>query len=232
MSVFIESLIQALKLIISFDGEVMSITLLSLKVSGFAVLLATIIGLPLATIISLNRFFAKRLIVNIIHTLMGFPPVVAGLLVYLVLSRNGPMGYLDILYSPAAMVIAQLILAVPIITGVSIAAINSVPKQVKDTVVSLGATKFQLVRKVIIEARTGLITAVIAGFGAAISEVGAIIMVGGNIRFHTRALTTAIVLETRRGNFEMAMALGIILISLAFIVNYLLTWYQSQGVRR
>ncbi|MFQ5892639.1 MAG: ABC transporter permease, partial [Candidatus Methanofastidiosia archaeon] len=186
----------------------------------------------LSTFLSFKDFFGKKFIVNLVHTLMGLPPVVVGLVVYLLLSRKGFFGGLDLLYTPNAMIIAQLLMAIPVITGVSFAAIQGVGREIRETALSLGATELQSALALLKEARFGLITAIIAGFGAAISEVGAIIIVGGNIRFHTRALTTAIVLETRKGNFEMAMALGIVLLSLAFLVNLLLTLLQQKGVRR
>ncbi len=232
MDVFLASIWEALKLIVSLDPEVLAITWLSLKVSGLAVVLATLVSIPLALFLALKKFPGRKVIINLVHTFMGLPPVVAGLIVYIILSRNGWLGGLDLLYTPMAMIIAQFIIVVPIITGVSLNAINSVEKTVKDTIVSLGATRWQKIVGIIREARRGIITAIVTGFGRAIAEVGAIIIVGGNIRFHTRALTTAIVLETRRGNFELAMALGIILIVLAFLINFALTAAQQRIKKR
>ena len=232
MDILLESLFNAIKLIFTLDKEVLSIAWLSIKVSGLAVLLASIFAIPFAYLLSVKKFYFKRVIINFVHTFMGVPPVVVGLVVYLILSRNGFLGGLDLLYSPFAMVIAQFVMAFPIITGISLAAINDLDQTVKDSIVTLGANAWQQTKAIIFEARRGIITAIISGFGAAISEVGAIIIVGGNIRYHTRALTTAIVLETRKGNFELAMALGIILIILAFIINYGLTSMQSRVRKR
>ena len=232
VDVFISGIIDAFRLIMSLDSQVVSSTILTLQVSGSAVILGALVGIPVALFLCFNEFYGKKAVVNLIHTFMGLPPVVVGLVVYIMLSRDGWLGGLDLLYTPAAMVIAQLVIAVPVIAGVSISAINGVDKAVSETAFSLGATKFQTMGVVLREARRGLITAIVAGFGAAISEVGAIIIVGGNIAGHTRALTTAIVLETRKGDFEVAMALGIILISLTFLVNYALTQMQYEGARR
>ncbi len=232
MDVFFAGLADAFRLILSLDPQVVFSTLLTLEVSGSAVILGALIGVPVALFVCFNDFFGKKAVVNVIHTFMGLPPVVVGLVVYIMLSREGWLGGLDLLYTPAAMVIAQIVIAVPVIAGVSISAINGVDKAISETAFSLGATKFQMMGVVLREARRGLITAVVAGFGAAISEVGAIIIVGGNIAYHTRALTTAIVLETRKADFEVAMALGIILIALTFLVNYALTQMQYEGARR
>ncbi len=231
MGIFLDAIINAIRLIIELDPEVIVITLLSLRVSLTAVLLSALISIPIATFISFNTFFLKRVIINLIHTFMGLPPVVVGLFVYIILSRKGFLGGLDLLYTPTAMIIAQMIIVIPIITGVTLSAINSISKVVRETAVSLGATKFQTALQLIKEARYGILTSLVTGFGAAISEVGAIIIVGGNIRFHTRALTTAVVLETRKGNFELAMALGIILIGVSFLINFILTYLQQKGVK-
>ncbi|MBU1198787.1 MAG: ABC transporter permease [Nanoarchaeota archaeon] len=230
MGVFLESLIESFKLIFYLDKEVLSITLLSFKVSLTAVILASLIAIPLALLISNKVFGAKKILISIIHTGMALPPVVVGLIVYMFLSRNGLLGYLDLLYTPKAMIIAQIIIVFPIIIGISLSALNSVKKKIRETAITLGATKFQYAMKTIKEAKQGIVTAVITAFGRAIGEVGAIIIVGGNIRFHTRALTTAIVLETRRGEFAIAMALGIILIGLAFLINFTLTHIQQKKV--
>lgn len=231
LGIFIDGIINAIRLIITLDPEVMTITLLSLRVSLIAIFIGAFIAIPLAAFISFNRFFGKKMVINLIHTFMGLPPVVVGLFVYIILSRKSFLGGLDLLYTPMAMIIAQLIIVIPIITGVSLSAINSVSKVVRETVISLGATKFQAALQIIKEARYGILTSLVTGFGAAISEVGAIIIVGGNIRFHTRALTTAIVLETRRGNFELAIALGLILIGISFLINFILTYSQQKGVK-
>ncbi|MFA6089368.1 MAG: ABC transporter permease [Candidatus Woesearchaeota archaeon] len=228
MGIFIQAIIEAFKLIFTLNPEILSITLLSLKVSSFAVLFSCLIGIPLALIISHNTFPVKKIIIAFIHTGMAIPPVVVGLIVYILLSRNGPLGYLELLYTPGAMMIAQILLALPVITGISLTAFNSVKKKTRETVISLGAKWYQYGYQMIREARYGLITALITGFGAVISEVGAIILVGGNIRFHTRALTTSIVLETQKGEFAMAMALGFILLGLAFLITFILTYIQQK----
>jgi len=204
-------------------NEVLAITLLSLKISLTAVFFASIISVLTAYLICFRNFYGKRFAINLVHTFMGLPPVVVGLVLYLILSRKGVLAPLNLLYTPSAMIAAQTIIAVPIITGISIDAITAVGKRITDTVVSLGATELQASLKILKEARHGITTAVIAGFGRAISEVGAIIIVGGNIRYYTRTLTTSIVLETGRGEFGLAMKLGIILILLSFFVNYALT---------
>lgn len=231
MGIFVDGIINAIKMIVSFNPEVISITLLSLRVSLTATLVSAIFAIPLAAFIGFNKFFGKKLTVNLIYTFMGLPPVVVGLLVYIILSRQGVLGGLDLLYTPIAMIIAQSVLVIPIITGVSLSAINGVSNVFKETAISLGATKFQQAVQIIKEAKYGIVTALVTGFGAAISEVGAIILVGGNIRFHTRALTTAIVLETRKGDFELAIALGVILVGMAFLINYILTHLQEKGVQ-
>ena len=228
MSLLVEALGEALGLIVSLDHEVVAITLLSLRVSITAVLLACCVAIPLSLFLVYHQFRGKRMVITLIHTGMALPPVVVGLFVYLFLSRNGPLGYLEILYTPTAMITAQMLMAIPILTGISLSAFHAVRKKIRETVISLGATRLQQMLKVVKEARYGIITALVTSFGAAISEVGAIIIVGGNIRFHTRALTTAIVLETRRGNFALAMALGMILVALAFMINFLLTSVQQR----
>ena len=232
MGIFLQSLADAFRLIISVDPEVVGITWLSLKVSGLAVICSSLIGIPLAFFLSMSKFPGRKVVINVVHTFMGLPPVVAGLFVYIMLSSKGEFGWLDMLFSPLAMVIAQIVIATPIITGVSLAAINNVDNMLKETIVSLGATRWQKVIGILKEAKYGIITAIVTGFGRAISEVGAIIIVGGNIQYYTRALTTAIVLETRRGNFELALALGIILLAIGFLVNWALTSIQQRIVKR
>ncbi len=228
----LEGLIKAFWLLITGDPEVYSIMLLTLNVSGIAVLLGAGLGIPTGAAIALREFTGKRLLMSIINTFMGLPPVVVGLFVYLVLSSSGPLGPLQLLYTPMAMIIAQLIVAAPIVVGVTASAVGSVDKAIRDKALSLGATRFQLAWTLLNEARVGLVTAVILAFGAAISEVGAVMIVGGNIRWATRVLTTAIVFETELGNFSVAIALGIILLFLAFVINWVLTLMQWSGLRR
>ncbi len=232
MSAILEGLVKALWLLISFDPEVYSIILLTLRVSGIAIAIGAFLGIPTGATIALGDFAGKRLLISIVNTLMGLPPVVVGLLVYLTLSTSGPFGLLQLLYSPTAMIIAQSIMAVPIVTGVTISSIGAVDKIIHDKAVSLGATRSQVTMTVLKEARLGLLMAIIVAFGAAISEVGAVMIVGGNIRWATRVLTTAIVLETELGEFSVAIALGIILLLMSFLVNWVLTQMQWKGMRR
>ncbi|MBS7625826.1 ABC transporter permease [Candidatus Bathyarchaeota archaeon] len=224
----------------TFLEEILNITLLSLKVSGTAVLIGAIIGIPIGTALGFGWFKGKMMLTRIIdltlksivNTFMGLPPVVVGLVVYLLLTTSGPLGPLGLLYTPTAMIITQLIMAVPIVTGVTMSAIGSVEKTVRERALSLGATDRQAAWTVLREARTGILTAVIVAFGAAISEVGGIMIAGGNIRWVTRTLTTAIVVETNLGNFDLAITLGIILLSIAFIINLALTIIQFRGQKR
>jgi len=227
----IEGLFKAIQLILSLDPEVLNITLLSLRVSGTAVILASIVGLPTGTLLGLYNFKGKQIVTNLVNTMTGLPPVVVGLFVFLLLSRSGPLGPLGLLYTPLAMIIAQFILATPIVTGITMAAVSNVDRAVKETAISLGATESQLIWTILKETRTSILSGIIVAFGQVLSEVGAIMIVGGNIRWHTRALTTAIVLETRRGEFALSIALGLILISLAFIINMVLTYLQRKGER-
>jgi tungstate transport system permease protein len=227
MGIIIDGLMQAIGLITSLDPEVISITTLSLQVSGTAVLLAAVVGIPLGVLIALNEFPLKRTLRNIINTLMGLPPVVAGLFVFLTLSRAGPLGTFGLLFTPTAMIIAQFILVTPIITGLSISAAAAVDKSVIETAISLGARRTDTMRIVVNEARQALVTAVIAGFGRAIAEVGAVMIVGGDIRWSTRVLTTSIVLDTRIGDYSLAIALGLILLAISFTINIIVSRLQE-----
>jgi len=211
------------------NEEIINITFLSFKVSGLAVALATLLAIPIGTMLALIDFKGKKLLVTLINTLMGLPPVVVGLVLYLLLSRSGFLGPLELLYTPTAMAIAQFLLALPIVMGLSYSAIAAVPKAVMESTISLGATRRQLLYVLIHEARVGILASIVAAFGAAISEVGAIMLVGGNIRFFTRSLTTAIVLYTNMGEFGMAISLGIILLSASFAVNLFLTFLQTRS---
>ncbi len=232
MELILEGVRKACALIASFDPEVLGITLLSLKISGLATLISLFVGVSGGTAVALIKFPGKKLVISLINTGMGLPPVVVGLFVTVLVWRNGPFGFLEILYTPAAMVIAQAIIATPIVTGISLAAIQQLPENLRLQIMSLGATRLQMVWIMIKEARLPLLAAVMAGFGGVISEVGASIMVGGNIKGYSRVLTTATVMETSRGNFDMAIALGIILLLLAFCVNLLLTRIQQGQIPR
>lgn len=222
-------IIQAVKLVVSLDPTMMEIIFLSLKVSGSAVIIAAALGIPYGAYLGLRQAAGVKWQIRIIYTFMGFPPVVAGLVVYLLLSSSGPFGALDLLFSPAAMIFVQALLAFPIITGLSMVGIRERNMELRDTAVSLGATPLQVAATVVREARFSIMGAVVAGFGRVIAEVGAVMMVGGNIEGHTRVMTTAIVLETRKGNFELAIGLGLVLLTLAFLINSLLYWMQNRG---
>lgn len=228
MELFFEGIRTALSLIISLDREVLEVTLLSLKVSCSATLASLFMGIPVGVFLALSDFPGRRFVVSLVNTGMGLPPVVVGLFVTLFLWRNGPLGFLEILYTPAAMVLAQTVIAAPIVTGITIASIQSLPANLKLQVRALGATRLQTVWILVRESRLPLLAAVMAGFGGVISEVGASIMVGGNIKGQTRVLTTATVMETGKGNFDVAIALSLILLVLAFGVNYLLTVIQQR----
>ena len=213
---------------ITFDPEVMGITLLSLGVSGTATLISLLIGISTGVTVALSRFIGKRIVVSLINTGMGLPPVVVGLFVTIFLWRNGPLGFFEILYTPTAMIIAQTVIATPIVMGITLAAIQQLPQKLRLQILALGATRFQMVWILIKEAKLPLLAGVMAGFGGVISEVGASIMVGGNIKGYSRVLTTATVMETSRGNFDIAIALGIILLLLAYSINLVLTHIQQR----
>jgi tungstate transport system permease protein len=228
MELILDGISKAIALIFSLDREVLAVTLLSLKISGCATLASLIIGIPIGVFLALSDFPGRRLVVSIVNTGMGLPPVVVGLFVTISLWRNGPLGFLEMLYTPSAMILAQSVIAAPIVTGITIAAIQNLPANLKLQVRAMGATKFQTIWILVRESRLPLLAAVMAGFGGVISEVGASIMVGGNIKGQTRVLTTATVMETGKGNFETAIALSLILLLLAFGVNYLLTVIQQR----
>jgi tungstate transport system permease protein len=228
MELFIDGISKAWSLIVSLDAEVLAVTLLSLKISISATLASLLIGIPVGVFLALADFPGRRLVISLVNTGMGLPPVVVGLFVTLFLWRNGPLGFLEILYTPSAMILAQAVIATPIVTGITVASIQNLPANLKLQVQALGATRLQTVWILVREARLPLLAAVMAGFGGVISEVGASIMVGGNIKGQTRVLTTATVMETGKGNFDVAIALSLILLVLAFSVNYLLTVIQQR----
>ncbi|MBU1208703.1 MAG: ABC transporter permease [Proteobacteria bacterium] len=228
MDLILEGILKAFYLLVTFDPEVMKITLLSLQISGTATFISLIMGISIGTIVALAEFPGRRLVVSLINTGMGLPPVVVGLFVTIFLWRNGPLGFLGVLYTPTAMIIAQAIIATPIVMGISLAAIQALPKNLRLQILALGATRLQMVWILVKEARLPLLAGVMAGFGGVISEVGASIMVGGNIKGYSRVLTTATVMETSRGNFDIAIALGIILLLLAYFINLILTTIQQR----
>jgi tungstate transport system permease protein len=214
-------------------GDFIEIVALSLRVSGIALLFSTLVGVPLGAWMGLSRFRGRRTMTAVLYTGMGFPPVVVGLFVYLMLSRNGPLGSLGWpiipqLFTPGAMVVAQVIIAFPLVAGFTMTSVMGVDPGIRSQVLSLGATKSQAALAILREARVGVIAAVVAGFGSIISEVGAVMLVGGNIEGRTRVMTTAIVLETRQGDFELAMALGIILLGITFFTNLAILRLQGR----
>lgn len=232
MDSIIEGFSKAFSLIIHFDTELLGIIFLSLTVSGVALVIATVFGLPVGSLTGLKKFPGRGLIVSILNTFMGLPPVVVGLFLYLLLSRSGPLGFLALLYSPTAMIIAQSILAFPIVTSLSHSAIVSIDPIIKQASMTIGATPFQISLNIIKEARYGIMSGIIAGFGRVMAEVGAVLMVGGNIAGYTRVMTTTIALETDKGNFELALALGIILLTLSLFINIMLHLFQRKGMIR
>ena len=231
MELIWEGIKHAFQLLISGDLEVLQITSLSLKVSGIATLISLAIGLPLGTLLALGQFTSRRFWVSLINTGMALPPVVVGLAVSIFLWRSGPLGDLRLMYTPTAIVIAQTIIAAPVVTGLTVAALQQLNPRLQLQMFGLGGSRLQVILLLWREARLPLLAALMAGFGSVISEVGASMMVGGNLRGETRVLTTAIVLENSRGEFEVAIALSIILLILAYLVNLFLTWIQQRGTR-
>jgi tungstate transport system permease protein len=224
--------VKALELLFQLDAEVWAITWLSLEISGSATFLSLLIGIPLGVALALTKFPGRPIAVALINTGMGLPPVVVGLFVSIFLWRSGPLGFLDLIYTPGGMVIAQVIIAFPIVAGLTMASFQTLNPNLALQLLGIGASTPQLLWLLCKEARLPLLAAIMAGFGGVISEVGASMMVGGNIRGQTRVLTTATVLETGKGNFEVAMALGLILLAITFAVNFILTRLQQQGQRR
>lgn len=228
MQNLIEGIIRAFQLLLQGDPEVVRITLLSLKVSGIATLISILIGLPLGTFLALMNFRSRQFWISLINTGMALPPVVVGLVVSIFLWRSGPLGGLKLIYTPAAIVIAQVLISFPLAAGLTITSLQQLDPRLRVQLLGLGASKIQMIFSLWKEARLALVAALIAAFGSVISEVGASMMVGGNLKGSTRVLTTAIVLETSRGEFASAIALSIILLGLAFLVNFALTTLQQR----
>ena len=216
----------------TFDAEVFQITALSLQISILATGLSLLIGLPLGTLLALGRIRGRAFLLSLVNTGMGLPPVVVGLFVAMMLWRSGPLGDLRLIYTPTAIIIAQVVISFPIVTGLTAAALQSLDPRLKLQLYGLGASRGQMVWGLWKEVRLPLLAALMAGFGSVISEVGASMMVGGNIRYQTRVLTTAIVLETGKGYFDIAVGLGILLLAITFLVNWALTSIQQRSVRR
>ena len=223
-----DGLAEAFSLLARGDAGLLQILWLSLWVTGLATAIAMVVGVPLGVFLALHRFPGRNLFVTFVNAGMGIPPVVVGLFVFLLLARSGPLGSWNLIYTPTAIVIAQVIIATPQVIGVTIAGIQGLDERLTLQIVSLGATRAQLYVKLVREARVAVLAALAAGFGAIISEVGAVMMVGGNIQGQTRVMTTAIVLETRQGNFAMAIALSTVLLVIALLINGAFTWLQQR----
>ena len=232
MDSIVEGFIKAFFLIYGLDRDLLNIIFLSIKVSGIALLIATAAGVPAGAVLGLKKFPGRGFLISILNTFMGLPPVVVGLFVYLILSRSGPLGFMGLLYTPSAMVFAQTILAFPIVASLSHSAIISVDQVIKRASMTLGAASYQVATTIVREARYGIMSAIIAGFGRVMAEVGAILIVGGNIAGYTRVMTTTIALETDKGNFELALALGIVLLIISLLVNFLLYAVQKKGISK
>jgi tungstate transport system permease protein len=214
------------------NPDVWEIALLSIKVSGLATLISLVIGLPVGTFLAFTKFSGRSVLLTFVNTGMALPPVVVGLAVAMTLWRSGPLGSLHLIYTPTAIIIAQVIISAPVVTGLSAAALQALDPRIRLQLLGLGASRVQMVFSIWREARLPLLAALMAGFGAVISEVGASMMVGGNIRHQTRVLTTAIVLDTNKGDFSSAIALGILLLFITLLINFALTWIQQQGMKR
>ena len=232
MDSILEGIKQAFILLMHGNRQVVQVALLSLAVSGIATLFSLLVGIPLGAALALNQFPGRRPIVSLINTGMGSPPVVVGLLVSIILWRSGPLGMLQLMYTPSAKVVAQFIIAFPVVAGFTLASVQQLDPKLRLQIISLGASRLQMVWLLLREARLPLLAAVMAGFGAVISEVGASMMVGGNITGQTRVMTTAIVAEVSRGDFALAIAFSVILMIMVFLVNLILTLIQQRGKPR
>jgi tungstate transport system permease protein len=232
MNDLIEGFWQALQLIFSFNPALYEVIFLSLAVAGTALFFSALLGIPLGAFLGLTRFSGRRLVMAGLYTGMGFPPVVVGLFVYLMFSRSGPLGQLGWLFTPKAMSVAQMIIALPLVAGFTMAAVMGVNPNLRRQLIALGATEWQATLAILREARLGVIVALAAGFGAVISEVGAVQLTGGNIEGKTRTLTSAIVLETQKGNFSLAIALGIILLLITFLTSWMMTHFQGRDIHQ
>jgi tungstate transport system permease protein len=228
VALFWQGVVRAFDLVFGFDTEVWTVTWLSLQISGCATLVSLVLGMPLGIALARSRFPGRSMAVALINTGMGLPPVVVGLFLSILLWRSGPLGFLELIYTPTAMIIAQVAIALPIVAGLTMATFQTLNPNLSLQLVGIGASKPQLLWLLCKEARLPLLAAVMAGFGGVISEVGASMMVGGNIRGQTRVLTTATVLETGKGNFDVAIALGLILLALTFAISFILTRVQQR----
>lgn len=231
MQTFSQSLAEAAALILSLDPALLEIVSLSLRVSCFAVAIGTLIGLPLGAALAVGRFPGSGFLVVLVNTAMGLPPVVVGLVAYMLLSRSGALGPLELLYTPTAMVIAQAVLVTPIIAGLARQTLSELHEEYSEQLRLFGFSAGARIRVVLWDARYALLTAVLAGFGRASAEVGAVLMVGGNINHYTRVMTTTIAMETSKGNLSVALGLGIVLLLIAFGVNGLVHWVREHAER-
>jgi tungstate transport system permease protein len=229
MEVILAGLAESVRLLITGDPDVVDITLRTMQVSGISTLISVVIGIPFGTYLALTKFFGRGFIVSFVNFAMGLPPVVVGLIAWLLLTRNGPLGALGLLYSPTAMILAQAVIASPIVAGFTLAAVQSMNPKLGLQILSFGSNRCQYILLLLWESRLGILAAIIAGFGRVIAEVGASMMVGGNVRGYTRVLTTATVLEVSKGQFELATALGIILLLLTFPITAALSYIQQRG---
>ena len=230
MQYLLEGIAKAFLLISSLDPEVFSAVWVSLRTSFIAIVLASLISVPIGFLVATQNFRGKRPIVTLLNTLMALPTVVVGLIVYSFLSRQGPLGPLGLLYTPTAMVLGQFILATPIVAALTLTAVQGIDPRVRETAITLGASRLQLALTMTTEARFAITAAIIAGFGRIIAEVGSAMMLGGNIRGYTRTMTTTIALETSKGEFGLGIALGIILLAVAFTINILFQTLQRRGI--
>lgn len=228
MNAIWQGFLKAIELIITLDPEVLEITARTLVISISSTIIASLMCLPLGSLIHFNNFRGKRTLINLIQTFYSVPTVAVGLIVFLLFSRSGPLGFMELLFTPQVMIVGQVILISPVILGLVIAALSGVDKAAYETAIAIGASQFQATTIVIREARYAIYSALILGFGRAISEVGLALMVGGNIRGYTRVMTTAISLETSKGDIVLSVALGIILISIALIINFSLSRLQQR----
>jgi tungstate transport system permease protein len=230
MNNIFEAFANAIQMIVGLDIELVSTVLVSLKVSFLSITIATAVGVPLGFSIAIRDFWGKRGVIVILNTLLALPTVVVGLFVYSLISRRGPFGMMQLLYTPTAMIIGQFILALPIVTALTVSAIHGMDKRIKKTALTLGANSFQTASIIISERKFAIFSAVIAGFGRVFAEVGVSMMLGGNIRGYTRNITTAIAFETGKGEFALGLALGLILLSIAFTINIFVHRFQSKTI--
>jgi tungstate transport system permease protein len=228
MNDIVQGFIEAVRLIVSLNPEVVEITLRSLYVSLSATLFASLIALPIGAYIYFNEFRGKRAVINLLQTLYALPTVIVGLAVFLMLSRSGPFGFLGMLFTPQGMIVAQTVLIIPLITGLTVSALSGIDREMRYTIISLGSSQLQSIITILQEARFAILAAVLLGFGRAIAEVGTVMLIGGNIRGFTRVLTTTIALNTSMGNFPISIALGIILLGVALVVNVILNLVQGR----